>query len=188
MSGVVPASIETIVNDLKDITWEQVIFEAVTNSLQANAIEVNITFNYLGLDLSDDKNSIDQLVIEDNGDGFTADNIKSFQNYRSNFKKELGCKGIGRFLYLKIFKMVNIKSLKKEIKFVINKDIKVSELENEVENTKVVFNEPNTQIVVDYDELEQKIRDHFIAYFKLLNREITIKIFENRNIKRILKE
>lgn len=37
MSGTVPASIETIVNDLQDITWEQVVFEAVTNSLQANA-------------------------------------------------------------------------------------------------------------------------------------------------------
>lgn len=83
--------------------------------------------------------------------------------------------------------MVNIKSLKKEIKFVINKDIKVSESENEVKNTKIIFNQPNTQIVINYDELEQKIRDHFIAYFKLLNREVTIKIFENKNIKKVIR-
>ena len=101
MSGVVSASIETIVNDLQDVTWEQVIFEAVTNSLQANATEINIKLNQFALEISD-KRYIDQLVIEDNGDGFIKKNIESFQNYRSQFKKDLGCKGIGRFLYLKI--------------------------------------------------------------------------------------
>lgn len=45
MSGTVPASIETIVNDLQDVSWEQVVFEAVTNSLQANATEINVRFN-----------------------------------------------------------------------------------------------------------------------------------------------
>jgi hypothetical protein len=55
MSGVVPASIETIVNDLQDIKWEQVIFEAVTNSLQANATEINVYFNKFALDLNDTK-------------------------------------------------------------------------------------------------------------------------------------
>ena len=38
-TGKVVASIETIVNDLKPVTWKQIIYEAVTNALQANATE-----------------------------------------------------------------------------------------------------------------------------------------------------
>ncbi len=41
MSGKVEASIKDIVNDLQDVRWEQIVFEAVTNSLQANATNIN---------------------------------------------------------------------------------------------------------------------------------------------------
>jgi len=41
-SGKVIASIETIVNDLKPITWKQVLYEAVTNAIQADATEIKI--------------------------------------------------------------------------------------------------------------------------------------------------
>ena len=50
-------------------------------------------------------------------------NIESFNNYRSSLKRDLGCKGIGRFLYLKIFEKIQIKSLDKKIDFVVDKDI-----------------------------------------------------------------
>jgi len=188
MSGTVPASIETIVNDLQDVTWEQVIFEAVTNSLQAKATEININFNSLSLEITD-KKYIDQLVIEDNGDGFNTNNIKSFKNYRSQFKKDLGCKGIGRFLYLKFFDKVHIESLDKRIDFVIDKDIKVSDLELTFSSTKVFFNHPKKKFTVDFDKLEQDLKDHFIAYFKLLvgKKEITINIFENETLQKTIK-
>ncbi|OHD84296.1 MAG: hypothetical protein A3D90_03160 [Sulfuricurvum sp. RIFCSPHIGHO2_02_FULL_43_9] len=188
MSGVVSASIETIVNDLQDVTWEQVIFEAVTNSLQANATEINIKLNQFALEISD-KRYIDQLVIEDNGDGFIKKNIESFQNYRSQFKKDLGCKGIGRFLYLKIFEKVRIESLDKQIDFVIDKDIKVQDIESKSQLTKVFFDKLKKQFTVDYDRLEQDLKDHFIAYFRLIagEKEITINIFENEKIQKTIK-
>ncbi|MDD2830455.1 MAG: ATP-binding protein [Sulfuricurvum sp.] len=187
MSGVVSASIETIVNDLQDVTWEQVIFEAVTNSLQANATEINIKLNQFALEISD-KRYIDQLVIEDNGDGFIKKNIESFQNYRSQLKKDLGCKGIGRFLYLKIFEKVCIESLDKQIDFVIDKDIKVEEIESKSQLTRVFFDKPKKQFTVDYDRLEQDLKDHFLAYFRLIDgeKEIKINIFENENSKKII--
>lgn len=187
MSGVVPASIETIVNDLQDITWEQVVFEAVTNSLQANATEINIKLNQFSLEISD-KRYIDQLVIEDNGDGFIQKNIESFQNYRSQFKKNLGCKGIGRFLYLKVFEKVQIKSLDKQIDFVINKDIEVNEVESKSYLTEVSFNKVKKQFTVNYDKLEQDLKDHFIAYFRLITgkKKVTINIFENGKIQKTI--
>jgi len=179
MSGTVSASIETIVNDLQDITWEQVIFEAVTNSLQANASEINIKFNSASLEVTD-KKYIDKLVVEDNGKGFIDENIKSFQNYRSQLKRDLGCKGIGRFLYLKIFEEVQIESLDKKIYFIINRDIKISNLESKSKKTRVFFSKPKKQITVNYDKLEQDLKDHFIAYFKLIKekQEVIIKIYE----------
>ena len=105
-SGKVIASIETIVNDLKPITWKQVLYEAVTNAIQADATEIKINF------IQDAQNYIDSIVVEDNGDGFNETNTKSFREYRSNYKKHLGCKGIGRFLFLKLFERVEIRSLK----------------------------------------------------------------------------
>lgn len=167
MSGTVPASIETIVNDLQDVTWEQVVFEAITNSLQANSTIININFNLFSLEVST-KRYVDQLIIEDNGDGFIPNNIESFQNYRSQLKRDLGCKGIGRFLYLKIFEKVQIESLDKHIDFVINRDIKVSDLESKTQSTKVFFNNPKKQFFVNFEKLEQDLKDHFIAYFKLM--------------------
>lgn len=186
MSGTVPASIEAIVDDLQEVTWEQVVFEAVTNALQANAIEINITFNLFSLDISD-KRYVDQLIIEDNGVGFNEDNIKSFKNYRSQLKRDLGCKGIGRFLYLKIFEKVHIESLDKHIDFVIDQDIKVSNLEFEVLTTKVFFEKAKKQFTVDYERLEQDLKDHFIAYFRLIQKEVIINIFENKQLKKTIK-
>lgn len=189
MSGTVPASIATIVNDLKDITWEQIIFEAVTNSLQANAQEVNIKLNSFSLKLTDEHKYIEQIIVEDNGEGFIEKNINSFQNYRSQLKKELGCKGIGRFLYLKIFDKVQIESLGKQIDFVINKDIKVSDIETKDKITRVFFNNPNKQFWIDYEKLEQDLKDHFIAYFRLIEneKEVTINIFDDEKLCKTIK-
>ena len=188
MSGTVPASIETIVNDLQDVSWEQVIFEAVTNSLQANATDVNIKFTSNSLAMTKER-YIDHLIIDDNGEGFIDDNIKSFQNYRSQKKIDLGCKGIGRFLYLKIFEKVQIESLDKKIDFVINQDIKVSDADVKSQLTKVFFNKPKKQFTVNYEKLEQDLRDHFIAYFKLISekKEVIINIFENSILQKTIK-
>lgn len=189
MSGKVEASIKDIVNDLQDVRWEQIVFEAVTNSLQANATNINIEFFSSSLEITKNK-YIDKIIIEDNGEGFIEKNIESFNNYRSSLKRDLGCKGIGRFLYLKIFEKIQIKSLDKKIDFVVDKDIKVSNLEPKIETTKVYFNAPKKEFFVNYEKLEQDLKDHFIAYFKLENdrkKEININIFENNSHKKTIK-
>lgn len=178
--GSIPADIASIVSDLKDISFEQVIFEALTNSLHAKATHIDINFYSNSLEVTEQK-YIDKLVIIDDGEGFNNDNTESFQKYRSTHKRSLGSKGIGRFFYLKIFEKVHIESLNKKINFVIDKDIEVNELEElEYNKTSVFFEKPKIKFVVDYSKLKQKIRDHFIAYFRLLdNKKVTIKISEN---------
>ncbi|MCK4441714.1 MAG: ATP-binding protein, partial [Sulfurovaceae bacterium] len=184
-TGKVVASIETIVNDLKPITWRQVLYEAITNALQANATEIKINFVQNSLDLEDTPKYIDSIVVEDNGDGFDEKNTKSFREYRSTYKKHLGCKGIGRFLFLKVFDKVEIESLDKSIEFVINKDIEVSKSSRGYKNTTVKFLNPKDSFTVEYQTFKDDLKNYFLAYFKLLkdeNRLIKISICENEKV------
>ena len=80
-NGKVVASIETIVNDLKIVSWEQVIYEAITNSLQANATDIKIKFFQNSLNIEETKGYIESIVIEDNGDGFKSSKEKKFTFY-----------------------------------------------------------------------------------------------------------
>ncbi|MBF6340660.1 sensor histidine kinase [Nocardia abscessus] len=50
------------------------------------------------------------FVIEDNGIGFTPDNIASFETLDSDHKSSLGCRGVGRLLWLKAFDKVAVRS------------------------------------------------------------------------------
>ncbi|MDQ1295399.1 MAG: hypothetical protein QG608_3284 [Actinomycetota bacterium] len=53
------------------------------------------------------------FMIEDNGVGFTPDNMNSFETLDSDYKAEMGCRGIGRLLWLKAFDRVSIHSAHK---------------------------------------------------------------------------
>jgi len=180
--GKVDTNIESIVNDLQTVSWKQVLNEAITNSLQANATKIRIIFKQDVLDLNDTKKYIDTITIEDNGDGFNEINTKSFKEYKTQYKKDLGCKGIGRFFYLKVFDKIDIQSLDKEIKFIMYQDIQVEKNVENIDNTRVNFSNPKVKFVVDYDKYKDDLNDHFLSYFKLLkdkNKSITIDVYEN---------
>lgn len=48
--------------------------------------------------------------VEDNGVGFTPENMASFETLDSDFKSGLGCRGVGRLLWLKAFDSVEVRS------------------------------------------------------------------------------
>ena len=96
------------------------LYEAVVNSIQsinqANITNGNI---YIEIEREDSlslierenwETDIENIVIHDNGIGFTEDNFKSFNTYASDFKKMLGCKGVGRMIWLKAFDSVKVES------------------------------------------------------------------------------
>jgi len=96
------------------------LYEAVVNSIQsinqANITNGNI---YIEIEREDSlslierenwETDIENIVIHDNGIGFTEDNFKSFNTYASDFKKMLGCKGVGRMICLKAFDSVKVES------------------------------------------------------------------------------
>lgn len=50
------------------------------------------------------------FTISDNGVGFTPANMSSFTTLDSDYKADLGCRGVGRLLWLKAFEHVEVKS------------------------------------------------------------------------------
>lgn len=101
------------------------LFETVINSIQSledsNVDEKKIVINalrpdHVQLKTDGQGNMIEELthfetfVVTDNGNGFNTENYTSFLEAYSQLKVRKGCKGIGRFLWLKAFDRVDIKS------------------------------------------------------------------------------
>jgi hypothetical protein len=105
------------------------LFEAVVNAIQAvdevhadmdsTRIEVRIVRGQqpslqFGEDYQEPKfafaEPISGFIVRDNGEGFHDRNMKSFQTLDSEYRSEQGCRGVGRLLWLKAFKKVDVVS------------------------------------------------------------------------------
>ena len=80
------------------------LYEAVVNSIQSiNQANISDGSIYIKIERENSisllekenwETDIENIIIHDNGVGFTEDNFKSFNTYASDFKKMLGCKGV----------------------------------------------------------------------------------------------
>lgn len=69
--------------------------------------------------------------VEDNGIGFTPDNMTSFETLDSDYKSAIGCRGVGRLLWLVAFDRVEVRSAYykgedltgRQFKFSISRDV-----------------------------------------------------------------
>lgn len=95
------------------------LFEAIVNSIQATnegdkadlivkAFRQTTQEVLNGEDLGFQQ--IESFDILDNGAGFNEDNYLSFKTAESTYKSSLGCKGVGRFTWLKAFESVEVES------------------------------------------------------------------------------
>ena len=92
------------------------LYEAITNSIQAiedrfgkdNLTQGIIKVEVLRAGRDDDRPT--GFLIKDNGIGFTPENLKSFLTSDSQYKLGRGGKGVGRFLWLKVFSRVQVQS------------------------------------------------------------------------------
>jgi len=165
-----------------------ILEEAITNSIQANASEIDVYFETLPIDLTQEKRRVKNFCVIDNGDGFTDDNIDSFNHYLSDFKEKLGCKGVGRFTYLTLCDKVKFKSFNNGVNIEFDFDIDMEEIEpkrltNEplIEKTKIDFiNVHNRDINTNFQDEEKEIVGHFLSIFKFMvdeNEDLTIKFY-----------
>ena len=122
--------IDGLVRQLKLSNYLMPMFEAIVNSIQSILLSnnkngyievyINRSSNQQDLDLDGNTNfpykiqAVDSIVIFDNGTGFNNENTISFSKAYYTNKVALGCKGIGRFSWLKMFESVDIESVFQE--------------------------------------------------------------------------
>ncbi len=114
------------VNNLKHFKAEALLplFEAIVNSIEAieergNISDGKVTVRVIrnnqqalpGMEVDETKKYIIGFEIEDNGIGFDDNNYESFVTAETTYKMEKGCKGVGRFFWLKAFEKVEIESV-----------------------------------------------------------------------------
>ena len=109
-----------IIRGIKNIEFNTPLYECISNSIEAGAdnISINIKLrknlqsNTIEEFIHQENTDfvIDKIIITDDGIGVNKANIKSFNTYMTEYKQKDGCKGIGRFTWLKIFENVEIES------------------------------------------------------------------------------
>jgi hypothetical protein len=206
------AEIRRIVNEDISIrvTQYDVLFEAITNAVHANAKSILCVLNSYDTPTLNDtivaNKKVDTIKIIDDGDGFNEDNYNSFCKYRTEFKKTLGGKGVGRFVFLKVYQNVNYKSRlessQEEISFKFDLDfdtdnVKKVSVETDANLTEIVlsnltpqYRNPNkyldSRIDLDLDTIREKVLLNLIPtlfFYKKKNLSVNIEFVDSTTSK-----
>ena len=104
------------------------LFEAIMNSMQSIEETNELQDKYIKINIERDNYRIGGFVsgifgieIIDNGIGFTEHNYESFCTSDSDYKVEIGGKGVGRINWLKAFEYVKVNSTYQENGKILNK-------------------------------------------------------------------
>lgn len=131
-----------------NINFYQPLYEAIVNSFQANATNVEISFETA---IEKGQEYIVGYTIKDNGEGYSDKNIDHFLTLWTDHKVKIGALGSGRILCLKVFDNMIIKSQTKdtltekgqEVNFDFNRSFEANSVE-EVERIKKASNDSYT--------------------------------------------
>lgn len=184
----------------KKIPFLQPVYESIVNSLEANATNIIVEFTEEKLlALVDEQNvPIDKKItgfkITDNGDGFDKKNLDSFKDYLSDTKLSLGCKGVGRFTWLKVFEDIKVESHVNGmlVKFDFNENTSLDDIEETTipalgtNKTIIYFNDVSMNYlerlksgkvkvdkreIADIEQIAQKVEDYLLPKLFLLKEE-----------------
>lgn len=160
-----------------------VYFEAIHNSLDANATEIDINIDVLSFERVDTL----KITISDNGDGFNEDNFNRFKTLlrpRDNLHK-----GIGRLVFLNYFKKISVLSEwgNSRRSFVFKENFSGESDYDETDvpldkRTVLVFTEFANERIKSYDNLKpdslkEQVIDQFLPKFQdLRTQRIPFKI------------
>jgi len=169
------------------------LFEAIINSIQsieeANISDGQIIINVIRepslLSKDNWETDVDSFVVIDNGIGFNDKNYASFDIYGSDYKLAMGCKGVGRVIWLKAFSKVLIEStyLEDDGKYYDrNFDFSIFEETKLIANQLSTKTKAGTKVILDgyiqkykskcpkrIDTLAREIMNHCFAYLALDN-------------------
>jgi len=182
-------NVRSVVKDVSNraTQWE-VIFEGITNSIHANASHITCKLTESQKVLASDDGGemaprkVSRIEIEDDGDGFDDENYSSFGQYRSDHKLSFGCKGVGRFVFLKVYKKVKytsyLASLQKRREFVFSFDfdsdeLREEELEIDANKTTLSLSDVTPRLLdvdrridrrldLNIDDIREKVLEHLV--------------------------
>lgn len=172
------------------------LFETIVNSIQSLedtkdcqnpsvTILANRTeYRQVNVDSGEDLSHFEEFIVIDNGEGFTERNYKSFLEAYTTYKVAKGCKGIGRFLWLKAFDKIEIKSIyteggswyKREFVFSLKNvidpednrtEISVPEDGNRITEVRLLGfrQEYRDEVALSLESLVKKVIEHCLPYF-----------------------
>lgn len=203
---------------LKDIkSYKEPLLEAVANSIQAiqqtgrKDGHIEVFIEWLDESKSDivaanggerPYRKIQNIVIRDNGPGFTEANFQSFLKLDSQYKAdEFGCLGVGRLLWLKVFSTVEVNSVyseggkKFQRSFHFSAEKEVSEIvKREVEDGKSISTEIKLKNIrwgfqnkrtVTLDDIAETIFRHFLLLY-VMETVPKITVHDNEETREVL--
>lgn len=172
------------------------LFETIVNSIQSIEDTADCSESYIKVqanrpesrqmltDGTEEVNHFDEFIVSDNGEGFTERNYKSFLEAYTTYKVKKGCKGIGRFLWLKAFDKIEISSVyfeddnwyKREFTFSVLDNINPEDNRLLIEHgddlkrcTTVKLcgfkREYRDEVALSLESLAKKIIEHCLPYF-----------------------
>ena len=159
------------------------LYEAVVNSIQSiNQANISDGSIYIKIEREDSlsflekenwETDIENIIIHDNGVGFTEDNFKSFNTYASDFKKMLGCKGVGRMIWLKAFGSVKVESTYCENGSWFHRTFtfdKANAVSNEMKES--VENDPHNSTIITLKNLRSKNKSNTPKKISTIARDL----------------
>lgn len=139
------------------VAARDVIREALTNAIHAGgkSISVDLHFSDRNGELypgTEERRVLEQIIISDDGEGFTDENLQYFDEICTNHKDSIGGKGVGRLAFLKYSNRVDIRSQLSDqlVEFTYTPDFKPENV-----NKTKTLGTPRTTIVLK--ELKEKI-------------------------------
>lgn len=112
------------------------------------------------------------FTVADDGVGFTAQNMSSFETLDSGYKSDLGCRGVGRLLWLKAFDRVSVRSAYKDEEGTLRgRQFKFS-VEREVEHDGDADGFAHPGAVVSLDGFKKSFQQHAPKGVDAIAREI----------------
>ena len=172
------------------------LFETIVNSIQSleetkDCADPHITVianrpneRQIKMDGEEELNHFEEFIVTDNGEGFTERNYKSFLEAYTTYKIQKGCKGIGRFLWLKAFNKIEIKSVyiedgkwyQREFTFSLENTIEPEENRKEISapedgsrltEIRLLGFQPyyRDEVALSLESLVKKVIEHCLPYF-----------------------
>lgn len=159
------------------VTARDVIREAITNSIHASGKSISIDLHFSDRNGeffpgTEERRFLERITINDDGEGFTTENLHYFDEICTSHKDNIGGKGVGRLAFLKYANTVEITSQLNDVlvEFAYTPDFKPDDVRKTI-----VAGSPRTCIVIS--NLKDKINTQVAKLINAICDDLRLLLF-----------